>query len=136
MNLGAKWVVDGAVELASLFGVSQSLIGLTIVAVGTSLPELMTSAVAAHKKNADIAVGNILGSNIFNILLILGISAMIRPLPFHVASNVDIGVAILAPLLLFVAMFTGRRKHVLERWEGVIFLIVYVVYLCFLITRG
>ena len=136
LNIGAKWVVDGAVELASFFGVSQSLIGLTIVAAGTSLPELATSAVAAFKKNTDIAIGNIVGSNIFNILLILGTSAMIRPLPFNVASNVDIGVAILAPLLLFITMFTGKKKHMLERLEGLIFLIIYTFYLFFIINRG
>ena len=136
LNIGAKWVVDGAIELASFFGVSQSLIGLTIVAAGTSLPELATSAIASYKKNADIAVGNIVGSNIFNILLILGISAMIRPLSFNVASNIDIGVAILAPLILFVTMFTGRKKHVLERLEGLIFLLIYAFYLFFIIYRG
>ena len=136
LNIGAKWVVDGAVELALFFGVSQSLIGLTIVAAGTSLPELATSAVAAYKKKTDIAIGNIVGSNIFNILLILGISAMIGPLPFSVESNIDIGVAILAPLLLFITMFTGRKKHLLERWEGVLFLLIYIIYISFIIIRG
>jgi len=136
LNIGAKWVVDGAVELALFFRVSQSLIGLTIVAAGTSLPELATSAVATYNRNTDIAVGNIVGSNIFNILLILGISAMIRPLSFNVASNIDIGVAILAPLILFITMFTGRKKYLLERWEGIIFIFLYIFYLIFLIYRG
>ncbi len=136
LNIGAYWVVNGAIEIASFLGVSQSLIGLTIVALGTSLPELVTSAVAAFKKNADIAIGNIVGSNIFNILLIIGVSSMINPLSFDVTSNIDIFVAILAPLLLFVAMFTGRKKHLLERWEGVLFLIVYVFYLAFVLYRG
>jgi len=136
LNIGAKWVVDGAIEIASFFGVSQSLIALTIVAFGTSLPELATSAMAAFKKNTDIAIGNIVGSNIFNILLILGVSSMIKPLTFNVAGNVDIFVAILAPFLLFVTMFTGRKKHLLERWEGVIFIILYIFYLIFIIYRG
>lgn len=136
LNIGAKWVVDGAIDIASFLGVSQSLIGLTIVAVGTSLPELVTSVVAAFKKNADIAIGNIVGSNIFNILLIIGVSSMIRPLSFNVSSNIDIFVAILAPLLLFVTMFTGRKKHLLERWEGILFLVVYVFYLAFVLYRG
>ncbi len=136
LNIGAKWVVDGAIDIASFLGVSQSLIGLTIVAVGTSLPELVTSGVAAFKKNADIAIGNIVGSNIFNILLIIGVSSMIRPLSFNVSSNIDIFVAILAPLLLFVAMFTGRKKHLLERWEGILFLVVYMLYLAFVLYRG
>jgi len=136
LNIGAKWVVDGAVEVASFLGVSQSLIALTIVALGTSLPELATSAMAAFKKNTDIAIGNIVGSNIFNILLILGISSMIRPLKFNIASNIDIIIAILAPLLLFITMFTGRKKHVLELWEGMLFLFIYLVYLIFVVYRG
>ena len=136
LNIGAKWVVDGAVEIASFIGVSQSLIALTIVALGTSLPELATSAIAAFKRNADIAIGNIVGSNIFNILLILCISSMIRPLQFTIASNVDIFIAILAPLLLFITMFTGRKKHYLESWEGMLFLIIYIGYLVFVIYRG
>jgi len=136
LNIGAKWVVDGAIEIADLLDVSQSLIALTIVALGTSLPELATSVMAAFKKNADIAVGNIVGSNIFNILLILGISSTIRPLKFNIASNIDIFVAIIAPLLLFITMFTGRKKHILDRWEGIIFLILFIGYLVFVIYRG
>lgn len=136
LNIGAKWVVDGAIEIAAFLGVSQSLIALTIVALGTSLPELATSTIAAFKKNTDMAIGNIVGSNIFNILLILGISSMIKPLTFNVAGNVDIFVAILAPFLLFITMFTGRKKYLLERWEGIIFIILYVFYLIFIIYRG
>jgi len=107
-----------------------------MVSIYEKLPELATSAVAAYKKKTDIAIGNIVGSNIFNILLILGISAMIGPLPFSVESNIDIGVAILAPLLLFITMFTGRKKHLLERWEGVLFLLIYIIYISFIIIRG
>lgn len=136
LNIGAKWVVDGAVELASFLGVSQSLIALTLVALGTSLPELVTSVMAAFKKNADIAIGNIVGSNIFNILLILGISSFVRPLQFNIGNNIDIFFAILAPLLLFVTMFTGRKKHLLERWEGLFFISLYAVYLMYVIVRG
>jgi len=136
LNIGAKWVVDGAVEIAYFLGVSQSLIAVTIIAFGTSLPELATSSMTALKKNTDIAIGNIVGSNIFNILLILVISSMIRPLQFNIASNVDIFVAILAPLLLFITMFTVRKKHVLNQREGIIFLILYIFYLVFAIYRG
>ena len=136
LNIGAKWVVDGAVELASFFGVSESLIALTLVSLGTSLPELVTSVMAAFKKNADIAIGNIVGSNIFNILLILGISSIVRPLQFNMASNIDIFFAILAPVLLFVTMFTGRKKHLLERWEGLLFVSLYAVYLLYVLVRG
>lgn len=133
--VGAKLVVDAAVSLAQSFGVSESLIGLTIVAAGTSLPELATSVVAAAKKNCDIAVGNVVGSNIFNIFFILGISSCIRPMQFQPGNNVDIGVATLASLLLFIFMFSGK-KGVLDRWEGLVLLGLYVSYIGFLIARG
>jgi len=133
--LGGKWLVSSATELAIFFGVSSSLIGLTIVAVGTSLPELATSAVAAYKKNTDIALGNVVGSNIFNIFWILGISSVIRQLPFQSSSNFDIGVTIFASLLLFVFMFIGK-KHILERWQGLMFLLVYILYVFILVIQG
>ena len=107
LTLGGKWIVDGAVKLATRFGMSQSLVGLTIVAVGTSLPELATSAVAAYKRNVEIAVGNVVGSNIFNIFFVLAASSIIRPLPFKETNNIDMGMVILAELLLFAFMFTG-----------------------------
>jgi cation:H+ antiporter len=132
LTLGAKWIIEGAVGLAKSFGMSESLVGLTIVAVGTSLPELATSAVAAYKKNVDIAVGNVVGSNIFNIFFVLGISSIIRPLPFQSRSNVDIAVVVLSSLLLFFTMFTGK-KHSLDRWEGVVFLGLYVVYIAVMV---
>lgn len=132
---GGKWVVDGAVMLALAMGVSESLVGLTIVAVGTSLPELATSAVAALKKKADIAVGNVVGSNIFNIFFVLGISSVIKPLPFSPASNVDIGLTIGASLILFALMFVGKKHH-LTRWEGLTFLAIYASYIGYLIMRG
>lgn len=133
--LGGHWVVSGAVSLAEFFGVSQAFIGLTIVAVGTSLPELATSITAACKKNADIAVGNAVGSNIFNVFWILGLSAIIRPLPFQPNINVDIGVVIFASLLLFAWMFVGK-KHVLQRSQGLIFILFYMFYITYLIYRG
>jgi cation:H+ antiporter len=130
--LGSRLVVSGATSIAEALGVSQNLIGLTIVAVGTSLPELATSAVAAYKKNADIAVGNIVGSNIFNIFFILGVSSIIRPIPFEAGTNIDVGVVILGSLLLFLFMFTGG-KRILDRWESIGFLVLYLCYLCFLV---
>jgi len=133
--LGGRWVVNGAIDIATMLGVSASLIGLTVVAVGTSLPELATSAVAAYKKNADIAVGNVVGSNILNIFWILGLSAIIKPLPFRPESNPDIIVTIAASLLLFLFMFVGRR-HSLERWQGYMFLGIYAAYIAFLVARG
>jgi cation:H+ antiporter len=131
--LGGKWIVDGAVTIAESLNISQSLIGLTVVAVGTSLPELATSAVAAYKKQSDIAIGNVVGSNIFNVFWILGASAIIRPLPFNMDSNVDIFVNILASVILFFAMYVGK-KHVLERWQGVLLVLFYVGYIAFLIA--
>ncbi|MDH5596865.1 MAG: calcium/sodium antiporter, partial [Candidatus Peregrinibacteria bacterium] len=98
---GGHWVVDGATAIAKNFGLSEIMIGLTVVAVGTSLPELATSAVAAYKKNTDIAIGNVVGSNIFNIFWVLGISASIRPLPFREDINSDLFVYIAATVLLF-----------------------------------
>lgn len=135
LAFGGKLVVDGAVNIAVRLGISQSLIGLTIVAVGTSLPELATSAVAAYRKNADIAVGNIVGSNIFNIFLILGISSLIKPLPIAAGVNIDILVLIGASLILFFSMFTGKRRMI-DRWEGALFIIFYIAYIGYLIKRG
>lgn len=136
LNLGAKWIVDGAIKLAEALGASEVLIGLTIIAFGTSLPELTTSAIAAYRKNADLSVGNIVGSNVFNTFFILGISSLIRPISFRSAINVDIGMTILSSLLLFIAMFTGRKRNLLERWEGIFFLTLYVGYIVFLAIRG
>ena len=132
LTLGGKWIVDGAVHLALNFGMSRALVGLTIVAVGTSLPELATSAMAAYKKNVEIAVGNVVGSNIFNIFFVLGISSTLKALPFRTRNNLDIGVVILSSILLFAYMFTGRRRS-LDRLEGGVFVVLYVGYLAFLI---
>jgi cation:H+ antiporter len=134
LTLGGKWIVDSAVQLALRFGMSQSLVGLTIVAVGTSLPELATSAMAAYKRNVEIAVGNVVGSNIFNIFFVLAASSIIKPLPFKETNNIDIGMVILAELLLFAFMFTGR-KRLLDRWEGVVFLVIYFTYIGYLILQ-
>lgn len=133
--VGGKWIVDGAVAFASSFGVSEALIGLTIVAIGTSLPEMATSVVAAYKKNVDIAIGNVVGSNIFNVFWILGVSSLIRPLPFAPALTTDLLVTVGATLVLFLALFIGKR-HTLERGQGIMFVILYIAYVGFLIMRG
>lgn len=135
LALGGKLVVDGAVFAARKIGMSETFIGLTLVAVGTSLPELATSAVAAWKKNPEIAVGNVVGSNIFNITGILAASALIRPLSIPQQFNADIGVAVLSSLFLFVFMLTGGKK-ILDRWEGAILLAAYAGYLTYIIIRG
>ncbi len=135
LYFGGDWVVTGAITLATQFGLSESLVGLTIVALGTSLPELVTSIVAALKKNTDIAVGNAIGSNIFNLLWILGLSAVIKPLDFDVISNMDILMVIASSTLLILAVVIGKRP-IISRWEGGYFVIAYVVYMVYLINRG
>jgi cation:H+ antiporter len=134
LSLGGKWIVDGAIELAELLGVSQSFVGLTVVAVGTSLPELVTSVVAAHKRNIDIAVGNVIGSNIFNLLWILGISAIIRPLSFNVIGNADIMVMVLSGTMIILAIAIGKKNN-LNRISGVMFFLSYLAYIYYLIKR-
>jgi cation:H+ antiporter len=131
--VGGNWIVSGAIKLAVGFGISESLIGLTVVAIGTSLPELATSAIAAYKKQADIAIGNVVGSNIFNIFCILGISSVIRPLPFNPANNIDFLIMIIATVILFIIMFIGK-KRIIERWQGIAMISIYVAYTLFLIV--
>ena len=131
---GGRLVVTHAVSIAKQLSVSEKLIGLTIVSVGTSLPELATSAVAAYKRRSDLAMGNIIGSNIFNICLILGISALVSPVKFNPLLNTDIFVLLVATLFLFVAMFTGKRKK-LDRWEAALLLVFFAGYMVFLIWR-
>jgi cation:H+ antiporter len=132
--LGGKMVVDNAITVATDLGVSQKIIGLTIIAAGTSLPELVTSVVAAMKKNSDIAIGNIIGSNIFNILLILSVSSFIRPLSFDVAFNTDVYLLGAGTIFLFIAMFTGGKKK-LDRWEAAILLLVFIIYTGYLVGK-
>lgn len=133
--LGGKLVVDNAVTLAAALGMSEKLIGLTIVAVGTSLPELATSVVASIKKNSDIAIGNVVGSNIFNILFILGVSGAIAPIPYDPVLNTDIWLLLAGTVLLIIFMFTLKRK-MLDRWEAVLMIVIYIGYVVFLIYRN
>ncbi len=136
LTLGGQWVVGGATAIARTFNVSDDVIGLTVVAIGTSLPELATSAVAAYRKNSDIAVGNIVGSNIFNVFLVLAVTSIIHPLPFSSVNNVDIGVMIGSTALLFLFMLTGREKYSIQRGEGFVLLASYFAYIGFLIYRA
>jgi len=131
---GGRLVVVNAVDLAKEMGVSEKIIGLTIVAAGTSLPELVTSVIAGIKKNNDIAIGNIVGSNIFNIFLILGLSSLLRPQEYNIAFNTDVYMVAFGTVFLFTAMFLGRR-HRLDRWEAAILLVMYIVYTLFLINK-
>lgn len=132
---GGKLLVDNAIVLAQLAGMSEALIGLTIVAVGTSLPELVTSIIAVRHGHDDLAVGNIVGSNIFNILWILGLTSTILPLPISDAVQADILVNVGVTMLLFLFMFIGT-KHRLNRWQGVMFVLMYVGYVGYLVMRG
>lgn len=134
LGFGGKLVVDNSVELALLLGISHKMIGLTLVAGGTSLPELVTSLVAAFKKKMDLAVGNIIGSNIFNILFILGISAVIAPLKYDPVLNFDVGLLTLCSALLFAVLWL-RRQAKIERWFGILFLVIYSGYIYYLILR-
>jgi cation:H+ antiporter len=134
--LGARWLVDGAVRVAQAMGVSELVIGLTIVAAGTSLPELATSVVAAFRGQRDIAVGNVVGSNIFNILAILGLAGLAAPNGLPVAPSVlalDLPVMTAVAVACLPVFFTGRE---IARWEGAVFILAYAAYLAYLILAA
>lgn len=131
---GGKLVVDNAITIAVGLGMTEKLIGLTILATGTSLPELATSLVAAYRKQADIAIGNVVGSNIFNILLILGVTGTIAPVPFNSQLNFDLKVLMGGTVLLILFMFTHNARK-LDRWEAVILTLSYVTYVIYLILH-
>lgn len=126
--LGGNWVVNGAIEAARWFGVSGTVIGLTIVAMGTSLPELATVLVAIRKRHFDLAVGDIVGASILNIAWTLGLNAVLRPLVFESQHNADIAMVVGANLLFVLFLLIGRRNF-LEKWQGGIFVLIYLVYL-------
>jgi cation:H+ antiporter len=129
---GGKLLVDSAVDIARSWGVSESVIGLTILAVGSSLPELVTSIVAARKNMADIVIGNVVGSNIFNIFLVLGTSATIKPLPFQESSNVDEAMVVVMTIILFFFIYNHKENQV-TRVHGIIFILIYMIYLAYLL---
>ena len=131
---GGRLVVKNAVEIAGRLGVSEKFIGLTIVSIGTSLPELATSVVAIIKRKSDLAIGNVIGSNIFNIFFIMGISGIISPLVYDTAFNTDLLVYIFCTTFLFIAMFTGGKRK-LDRWEAGILLLFFAAYMTFLVWR-
>ena len=131
---GGRLFVDSAVAIAKAWGVSDKFIAITLLAGGTSMPELATCVVAAAKKKGQLALGNILGSNIFNILLILGGSALITPLSFADINYVDLGVLLFSAVLLFVCTLMGR-KNTLDRWEGSMFVLIWIGYMAWLISQ-
>lgn len=128
LKYGGDLVVNNACEVARALNISEKVISLTIIAIGTSLPELVTSVMAAIKGESDIAIGNIVGSNIFNILLIIGVGAVIKPMAYALAYNTDIIILLLATVLLFLYPFTGK-KDTMTRWNGAICLVIYAGYM-------
>ncbi len=148
LPIGSEIIIRGSLTMGGLLGLSESFMGLTLLALGTSAPELATSAVAAYKKNADIAIGNVVGSNLFNIFWVLGLSALIRPLPPSANINMDIMVCAVATLLLFLFTFVSnsresgwmfkikRSEHTLSRTEGILFVMMYIGYMGYLVWRG
>ena len=131
--LGGDWVVDAASDIALTFGMSQSLVGLTIVAIGTSLPELVTSIVAARKGQSDIALGNVIGSNIFNIFFVLGISAFIHEITINSAAFLDMFIMMAAS---FITYGFAASKRSINKPEGAFLVVLYVIYMAFVIWKG
>ena len=130
--IGGDVVVDSAVNIATSFGMSQTLVGLTIVALGTSLPELVTSVVAAKKREVDMALGNAIGSNVANILMILGIASSISPIPFHMEDLIDICVLVVFSLLIWLFAWTKKR---IDKGEGLVMVVLYVIYVVYAAMR-
>ncbi len=134
--LGARWLVQSAVDIASSFGISEAVIGLTIVAAGTSLPEVMTSIVATIKGERDIAIGNVVGSNIFNILAVLGLSGLLSPIPLVASeqlAQIDVPVMLAVAVLCLPLFFLGST---LNRFEGFLFLVIYIGYVWFTVAMA
>lgn len=128
--LGGEMIVKSAVKIATHYGVNEAIIGLTIVALGTSLPELATSVVAATKKNSDIALGNVIGSNIFNVFFVLGISATVHPLPAYNGIGTDATITAIGSILVWLLIKSNKEREI-KRWGGAILLIVYTGYLIY-----
>jgi cation:H+ antiporter len=135
LYFGGQWVIDGAVGLAQGWGINNALIGLTLIAIGTSSPELVASVMAAYRKQTDMAIGNIIGSNIFNVLWVLGFTSVIVELPFQVLSNMDLMVAIGSSALVILALATSRNSTI-SRAHGILFVSLYSAYLVYVVMRG
>lgn len=136
LAFGGDWTVDGASSIASALGLSQALIGLTIVAVGTSLPELITCLVGVRKGETDLVIGNIVGSNIFNTWWILGLSTIIKNIQIEGDFGLDLWLNVLTFILIFFFAFWGKPKYTLKRWQGAILLVMYLAYMAFIVARG
>ncbi len=131
LYFGGEWIVGGAVKIATAMGISQTVMGLTLVAGATSLPELATSIIAARKNNADMALGNAVGSNILNIFMVLGVTALIKPIPYSPKLNIELGLVFASGLLLLAFAKLGKTKNRLNRVEGVLLVIIYVAFIYF-----
>ena len=131
LYFGGDWIVSGALVIARQIGISETAMGLTLIAGATSLPELATSIVASRKNNTDMAMGNVIGSNILNILLVLSVTAFIRPIPFSPHLNIEIGLVFLSGILLMVFAYFGKTKRTLNRTEGIILVLLYIVFIYF-----
>jgi cation:H+ antiporter len=127
-------IVKSAVDIATRCGVSEAIIGLTVVALGTSLPELATSVIAATKHNSDIALGNVIGSNIFNVFFILGTSATIRPLPAYDGIELDAWIAAAGSIVVWLAVKTNKERKI-QRWAGALLLLIYIGYLTYRLMK-
>lgn len=135
--MGANWLVDSATFMARYFGISELVIGLTVVALGTSLPELATSVVAILRKEGDIALGNLVGSNLFNILAIVGITAMVKPLPAPLAmSAFDFPIMMVVAILPLLLVMLTPRPYVMNRWNGAVMLLLYLLYNGWILIAG
>ena len=132
--VGGELIVKSAVDIATRLGVSEAVIGLTVVALGTSLPELATSVIAATKHNSDIALGNVIGSNIFNVFFVLGTSAVVHPLPAYEGIELDAIVATLGSIVVWLAVKTNNERKI-QRWAGALLLIIYAGYLTYRLLK-
>jgi cation:H+ antiporter len=132
---GGRWVVDGAIFIASQLGLSEFLISATIIAVGTSLPELVVGIIAIMKKNTGLAIGNVIGANVLNVCWVLGIVPLFNPLKIPSYIGFDIGVMFFSMLLLFIFLFVEERGE-LSRTEGIVFLLFYILYIWYIVVRG
>jgi cation:H+ antiporter len=135
LYVGGQLVVQASVSVAEMLGVNDVVIGLTIVAIGTSAPELVASAVAAYRGHTDVAVGNVVGSNIFNILWVIGFTATFKELPFTIVTNSDLALVVASSSLILVAMAVSRTNSIL-RWHGILFVVLYACYLVYTVQRG
>ncbi len=135
LYIGSEWIVNSSTYLSDILQLSESFIGLTVVALGTTVPELATAVVAGKKGSLDMAVGNIIGSNIFNLLWVLAVSAIIAPISYKTTYNIELSIIIVSGLVLFAAIFIGEKWHI-GRVTGTMFLLTYFAYLFYIYQRG